>query len=79
MTTRRENERDDRNRDRGDRYKERGPRQEPREPVRRNEKLNEFFVDGDGIHRDVMQREICKYLGAEALSRPAEYNVRQPT
>ncbi|KAK3172671.1 hypothetical protein OEA41_005995 [Lepraria neglecta] len=37
-------------------------------------KLNEFFVDGQGIHREVMQREICKYLGPEAHSRPSKYN-----
>ncbi|KAI4104079.1 MAG: hypothetical protein L6R37_003485 [Teloschistes peruensis] len=36
--------------------------------------LNEFFVDGDGIHREVMQRELCKYLGSDALSRPGTYN-----
>ena len=37
--------------------------------------LNEFFVDGEGIHREVMQREICKYLGPEAYCRPGVYNV----
>jgi hypothetical protein len=25
----------------------------------------------------VLQREICKYLGPEAYSRPSNYNVRQ--
>ncbi|MCJ1468585.1 hypothetical protein MMC07_007214 [Pseudocyphellaria aurata] len=56
-------------------------RREPdrREPDRRGDRgresgLNEFFVDGEGIHRDVMQREICKYLGPEAYSRPGTYN-----
>ena len=39
-------------------------------------KLNEFFVDGHGIHREVMQTEICKDLGPEAYSRPSTYNVR---
>ena len=38
-------------------------------------KLNEFFVSGDGIHREVLQREICKYLGPEAFSRPSSHNV----
>lgn len=38
--------------------------------------LNEFFVDGEGIHREVMQRELCKYLGPDALSKPGTYNVR---
>ena len=38
-------------------------------------KLNEFFICGDFIHREVLQREICKYLGPEASSRPSLYNV----
>lgn len=42
-------------------------------------KLNEFFVSGEGIHREVLQREICKYLGPEAYSRPSSYNVRRYT
>ena len=41
----------------------------------RGETLNEFFVDGKGINREVLQREICKYLGPEAYSRPYNYNV----
>ncbi|KAL8945052.1 MAG: hypothetical protein Q9216_000036 [Gyalolechia sp. 2 TL-2023] len=45
-------------------------------PPTRGAPLNEFFVDGEGIHREVMQREICKYLGQDALSRPGTYNVR---
>lgn len=66
-----------------ERYDDR--RREPREPVRERENpastsrasLNEFFVDGDGIHREVMQRELCKFLGPDALSRPGTYNVRR--
>ncbi len=67
-----------------DRYDDR--RREPREPAREREfpaparggaALNEFFVDGEGIHREVMQRELCKFLGPDALSRPGNYNVRQ--
>ena len=46
-----------------------------RDRAPRDQALNEFFVDGEGIHRDVMQREICKYLGPEAYSRPGVYNV----
>ena len=38
-------------------------------------RLNEFFVDGTRIHREVMQREICKFLGPEAYSKPHSYNV----
>ncbi len=53
-------------------------RDDPPAPSRggRGETLNEFFVDGKGIHREVLQREICKYLGPEAYSRPYNYNVR---
>lgn len=55
-------------------------RREPgREPTGTNrqprQKLNEFFVDGARIHREVMQREICKFLGPEAYSKPHSYNV----
>ena len=67
-----------------DRYGDRRDR-DTRDPVRERELeysgsnrsgLNEFFVPGDGIHREVMQRELCKYLGSDALSRPGTYNVR---
>lgn len=37
--------------------------------------LNEYFLDHSEIHRDVLQRKICHYLGPEAYSRPATYNV----
>ena len=80
----RDRERDrggDRDRDRGDRRRER-ERDSGRDSAREREPprasrsdLNEFFVDGTGIHREVMQREICKYLGPEAYSRPGAYNV----
>ena len=80
----RDRERDrggDRDRDRGDRRREHD-RDTRRDPVREREPprsgrgdLNEFFVDGTGIHREVMQREICKYLGPEAYSKPGAYNV----
>ena len=39
------------------------------------EGLKEFFVSGEGIHREVLQREIRNYLGPEAHSRPSTYNV----
>ena len=61
---------------RGDR--EREPdyrRKEPaREPARRPQ-LNEFWIDGEGIHRQVLQSEICKWLGPEATCKPGDYNV----
>lgn len=64
----------DRERDRV--VRDRDTRREPlRDRPRVEAGLNEFFVPGEGIHRDVMQREICKYLGPEAYSRPGNYNV----
>lgn len=88
MSHRGDRDRDDRrDRDRERRRADdRDPRREParpeREPARTaragggGDGLNEFFIDGEGIHREVMQREICKYLGPEAYSRPGAYNVR---
>lgn len=77
MAHRSDRDRDQGGRDRGDRPR-RGDR-DTREPGHdrgeRDSGLNEFFVDGEGIHREVMQREICKYLGPEAWSRPSVYNV----
>ena len=69
MSSRRDREtRDDRNR--------RDPVREPSGASRSaRPRLNEFFVDGAGIHREVMQREICKFLGPEAYSKPHSYNV----
>ena len=66
----------DRDRDRLPRGENRDRREPARDRNREPSGLNEFFVDGEGIHRDVMQREICKYLGPEAYSRPGTYNVR---
>lgn len=67
---RREAREPNRDRERGDRERE---RDRDRDAARGG--LNDFFVDGEGIHREVMQREICKYLGPEAYSRPGVYNV----
>ena len=41
----------------------------------RQDDLNEFFVSGEGIHREVLQQEICGFLGPEAYFRPSTYNV----
>ena len=41
----------------------------------RGDDLNEYFCDGEGINREVLQKEICKYLGPEAYSMPGEYKV----
>jgi len=63
-------------------YDDRQPRRSDKEPGRGDpstrrggSKLNEFFVDGQGINREVLQREICRFLGPEAHSRPSTYNV----
>ena len=58
-------------------YPRKGPRQEPpqREPARQAKQLNEYFIDGEGINREVLQIDICKHLGPEATSRPGTYNV----
>lgn len=66
----------DRERDRDRPRRDRDMRDPVRDrPERESARLNEFFVNGDGIHREVMQREICKYLGPEAYSRPGSHNV----
>ena len=39
-------------------------------------KLNEYWVDGKGIHPDVIHREIARYLGPEAFAKSATRNVK---
>ena len=36
--------------------------------------MNEYFVDGDGIAREVIQSEVTTMLGTDAICRPAEHN-----
>ena len=38
-------------------------------------KMMEFFLDGERIYFDVLQRYLCKFLGPEASFRPAEFKV----
>jgi hypothetical protein len=38
-----------------------------------------WFVEGRGIRRDVIQADIQRYLGPDALVKPGEQNVRAPT
>ena len=40
--------------------------------------LYNFWLTGKGIHSDVLQREICSYLGPDAFWEPATYNVCFP-
>lgn len=39
---------------------------------------NEYFIPGDGITREVIQADICRYLGNDALVRPGNHSVRHP-
>lgn len=42
------------------------------------QRQNEYFIPGDGISREVIQADICRYLGNDALVRPGNHNVRIP-
>lgn len=44
----------------------------------RPERQNEYFIPGDGISREVIQADICRYLGNDALVRPGNHNVCFP-
>ena len=57
---------------------------EPSRPPRKEDKsrtvgsrtgLNTYWISGEGIVREVLQRQICRMLGNEARSQPGEYNV----
>ena len=37
---------------------------------------NQYFVPRDGIDREVISADICRYLGNDALVRPGTYEVR---
>ena len=38
-----------------------------------DQRQNEYFIPGDGISREVITADICRYLGADALVRPGIY------
>lgn len=40
-------------------------------------RTNEYFVPKDGIDREVITADICRYLGNDALVRPGVYESRQ--
>jgi hypothetical protein len=44
----------------------------------RPERQNEYFIPGDGISREVIQADICRYLGNDALVRPGNHQVCLP-
>jgi hypothetical protein len=35
-----------------------------------------FFINGDGIDREVITTDICRYLGNDAVVRPGIHQVR---
>lgn len=39
-----------------------------------NVRQNEYFVPRDGIDREVITADICRYLGNDALVRPGNYH-----
>ncbi|KAI9866338.1 MAG: hypothetical protein M1813_001460 [Trichoglossum hirsutum] len=39
-------------------------------------RTNQYFIPGDGISREVIQADICRYLGNDALVRPGQYQGR---
>lgn len=36
----------------------------------------QFFLPGDGIDREVIQGDICRYLDHDATVKPGEFNVK---
>jgi len=38
-------------------------------------RTHEYFVPKDGIDREVITADICRYLGNDALVRPGNYEV----
>jgi hypothetical protein len=44
-------------------------------PARGSTRQNEYFVPRDGIDREVISADICRYLGNDALVRPGHYEV----
>lgn len=43
-----------------------------------SERQNEYFIEKDGISREVIQADICRYLGNDALVKPGVHQVRLP-
>ena len=61
----------------GTSHRERDPRGgSSGDASRKRPALNEYWIDGEGIHREVLQGEICRFLGSDATCRPGDYNVR---
>lgn len=73
----RDRERGDRergDRDRGERDRERDREATPRAGASLSSvRKNEYFVPKEGIDREVITADICRYLGPDALVRPGNY------
>ena len=54
-----------------------GGRERDRPAERGGNRYNEYFLPGEGISREVIQADICRYLGNDALVRPGTYDVRR--
>ncbi|ATY61807.1 transcription factor [Cordyceps militaris] len=55
----------------------RQPRNAPPAPAASSTRMNEYFVPRDGIDREVISADICRYLGNDALVRPGHYENPQ--
>lgn len=44
-------------------------------PSNASNRQNEYFIPRDGIDREVITADICRYLGNDALVRPGTYEV----
>ncbi len=40
-------------------------------------RMNQYFVPGEGIDREVIATDICQYLGNDALVRPGSYEASE--
>ncbi|CAI4218311.1 unnamed protein product [Parascedosporium putredinis] len=49
------------------------PQQMPPPQAPTNSRQNEYFIPRDGIDREVITADICRYLGNDALVRPGTY------
>lgn len=68
---------DRRDKDRDDNYPRKQPTSSRQEvPAIRAPMLDEFFLDGAGINREVLQLSICRFLGSEATCRPHKHEGR---
>ena len=54
------------------------PNAPPQPPAAGVPRQNEYFLPRDGIDREVITADICRYLGPDALVRPGTYDVGAP-